>query len=104
MSMAKMKCICGKNAEKALPLGNKKIYLCDDCASTLLVDVSKQLEKKGKATIVKFEGTDGGVIIGKNTCQRCGHEWTQRKLETPKVCPKCKSPYWDREKQDAKNN
>jgi predicted Zn-ribbon and HTH transcriptional regulator len=30
---------------------------------------------------------------------RCGHEWLPRdKAEKPRVCPKCKSPNWDREK------
>jgi len=30
-------------------------------------------------------------------CERCGHMWVPRKeKETPRVCPKCKSPYWDR--------
>ena len=30
-------------------------------------------------------------------CERCGHEWIPRSAGTvyPKVCPKCKSPYWD---------
>ncbi len=30
-------------------------------------------------------------------CKRCGHEWVQRGLEKPKVCPnpECKSPYWN---------
>jgi hypothetical protein len=42
-------------------------------------------------------------------CLRCGHEWLPRKPLTgeerpegrglPRICPKCKSPYWDREKQ-----
>ncbi len=30
---------------------------------------------------------------------RCGHEWVPRNLysnERPRVCPKCKSPNWDR--------
>jgi len=31
-------------------------------------------------------------------CARCGHEWVPRKNETPRVCPKCKSPFWDRER------
>lgn len=30
-------------------------------------------------------------------CKRCGHEWSPRSDSPPKVCPKCKSPYWDRE-------
>ncbi len=34
-------------------------------------------------------------------CERCGHEWLPRKQEEgkqqpdPRVCPKCKSPYWN---------
>jgi hypothetical protein len=34
-------------------------------------------------------------------CTRCSHEWYQRNPHNPpKVCPnpKCKSPYWDRER------
>ena len=29
---------------------------------------------------------------------RCGHEWLPRDTERPHVCPKCKSPRWDKEK------
>lgn len=35
-------------------------------------------------------------------CERCGHEWIPREPfaepsaeDLPKVCPKCKSPYWN---------
>lgn len=31
-------------------------------------------------------------------CTRCGHEWVPRKDEHPRVCPKCKSPFWDKER------
>lgn len=27
---------------------------------------------------------------------RCGHKWTPRKDSVPVVCPKCKSPYWNK--------
>lgn len=30
---------------------------------------------------------------------RCGHEWLPRNDEKPRVCPKCKSPNWDRPKR-----
>lgn len=34
---------------------------------------------------------------------RCGHEWLPRKKgERPAVCPKCKSPLWDRPRQDTR--
>lgn len=30
-------------------------------------------------------------------CGRCTHVWLPRPTtETPAVCPKCKSPYWNR--------
>ena len=29
-------------------------------------------------------------------CERCGHKWITRSEEIPIVCPKCKSPYWDK--------
>ena len=31
-------------------------------------------------------------------CTRCLHEWKPRKKGLPRVCPKCKSPYWNKEK------
>jgi predicted Zn-ribbon and HTH transcriptional regulator len=38
------------------------------------------------------------ILICGNKCYRCGHEWTQREEEKPRICPKCKSPYWDKPK------
>ena len=33
-------------------------------------------------------------------CERCGHEWIPHNMEkTPTVCPKCKSPYWNKPKK-----
>ena len=36
-------------------------------------------------------------------CERCGHEWFPRRdnEKEPKVCPKCKSPYWNIAKKQA---
>lgn len=31
-------------------------------------------------------------------CKRCGHKWIARKEEVM-LCPKCKSPYWNRERK-----
>lgn len=28
-------------------------------------------------------------------CERCNHKWVPRENEVPRVCPKCKSPYWN---------
>ncbi|MFH1328170.1 MAG: hypothetical protein ABIH76_04925 [Candidatus Bathyarchaeota archaeon] len=35
------------------------------------------------------------VTVDAWKCGRCDHIWTPRGDEKPKVCPKCKSPYWD---------
>lgn len=33
-------------------------------------------------------------------CERCNHIWVPRNTEEkPLVCPKCKSPYWDKPKK-----
>lgn len=40
------------------------------------------------------------IIVIQYTCERCGHEWIPREMDVePKVCPKCKSPYWDTPKK-----
>jgi predicted Zn-ribbon and HTH transcriptional regulator len=33
-------------------------------------------------------------------CKRCGHEWYPARPKLPKVCPKCKSPYWNKERKN----
>jgi hyperosmotically inducible periplasmic protein len=36
-------------------------------------------------------------------CERCGHEWVPRRgAKPPKVCPRCKSPYWDTPRRSPK--
>lgn len=35
-------------------------------------------------------------------CLRCGHEWHSVANPQPIVCPKCRSPYWDRERRVPK--
>jgi hypothetical protein len=34
-------------------------------------------------------------------CERCSHEWIPRGVveEEPRVCPKCRSPWWNRPKK-----
>jgi DNA-directed RNA polymerase subunit RPC12/RpoP len=38
-------------------------------------------------------------------CERCEHEWIPRDADPksePRVCPKCKSPYWNKPRRNAK--
>jgi len=41
------------------------------------------------------------VKLSKLKCERCGYEWIPRKTEI-RICPKCKSPYWDRPRKQQK--
>ncbi len=36
-------------------------------------------------------------------CTRCLHAWVPRKstIGDPSVCPKCKSPYWNKARKNA---
>jgi DNA-directed RNA polymerase subunit RPC12/RpoP len=36
-------------------------------------------------------------------CERCGHTWVKRETTEgdPVICPKCKSPYWNRPKVNS---
>ena len=34
-------------------------------------------------------------------CLRCGHEWASKNSH-PVRCPKCKTPYWDKERGQPK--
>lgn len=37
------------------------------------------------------------VTLWGHRCGRCNHEWVPRdRCRMPSVCPKCKSPYWNR--------
>lgn len=41
------------------------------------------------------------ILLNGFRCERCGHEWVPReKGIEPKVCPSCKSPYWNRPRKN----
>lgn len=42
------------------------------------------------------------VQITKYRCDRCSHEWIPRNDEKPTICPKCKSPYWNKPRKRKK--
>jgi hypothetical protein len=52
-----------------------------------------------KSSYAHFKGVEPGLELPKLICERCRHTWTPRNgSRLPKVCPKCKSPYWDKER------
>ena len=52
-----------------------------------------------KKTSGRPQREPGALEVTVLSCRcRCGHEWIARERERPRVCPKCKSPNWDRPK------
>lgn len=41
------------------------------------------------------------VQVKEFVCERCTHKWIPSSQTKPRVCPKCKSPYWDKVKKPA---
>jgi len=41
----------------------------------------------------------GEIMLKGYVCERCNHKWVPRDKHKPFVCPKCKSPYWDRKRR-----
>ena len=43
------------------------------------------------------------ITLLKMDCKRCQHTWIPKKEEV-RICPKCKSPYFDRERKHGNDN
>ena len=43
----------------------------------------------------------GKIALEGLQCERCGHIWLPMKpVSEIRICPKCKSPYWDRPRRN----
>ena len=52
-----------------------------------------------KENMLKKGEAGANIRLTGHKCYRCGHEWLpHNKNVLPRVCPKCKSPYWDKPK------
>ncbi len=60
-----------------------------------------------KEKLIRKEYTEGYPNIRSNLyfakCFRCKHEWIPR-VENIKTCAKCRSPYWDKAKNEKQYN
>ena len=43
-------------------------------------------------------------VLNLMRCSRCMHAWWPRGNVAPRVCPRCKSPYWNRMRRKGKDN
>ena len=45
-----------------------------------------------------FEWTHPLMQVPTLKCNRCNHSWHPRSSNEPKNCPKCNSPYWNKDR------
>jgi predicted Zn-ribbon and HTH transcriptional regulator len=67
---------------------------------------SRLIERIGSGQITKRKGNKMKYMqtLTEKQCNRCGHKWFPRSTDEPTICPKCKSPYWNRQRKEKKNN
>lgn len=66
--------------------------LADDAEAGRLTGYSPATQ----AAIARVARATAQTLLPTYTCSRCNHTWHPRTDNRPEVCPKCKSPYWDR--------
>lgn len=44
------------------------------------------------------------TMVSEMVCKRCGHCWITRRGRPPVQCPDCRSPYWNKERVNAKTS
>jgi Zn finger protein HypA/HybF involved in hydrogenase expression len=54
------------------------------------MDGNRLMAKKLESFLIEIVGC---------RCMRCNHTWVPRGKK-PRFCPKCKSPYWDKQKKN----
>lgn len=70
--------------------------------------IDRMSTERRQPNSILLQGTQHGVskiTVTLYTCERCEHKWIPREAiagteALPTVCPKCKSPYWNRPRQN----
>lgn len=74
-----------------------KTLLCPHCGHVL---ETKKDKKLCPACNRYYAIKKKNLPVGKDlSCFRCGNSWISR-IENPKYCPLCKSPYWNKPKKE----
>ena len=105
--------LCSRiNSRKAYEKENKEAFdraggKCVLCKSAESLHVHHIYGKRySSATIVvckhchlsKCHNGSYGKKVPQHQCNRCDHYWFPSTHNPPKVCPKCKSKYWNKER------
>lgn len=68
------------------------LYWCDNCRAWFSTGEDSALPSC----------TTCGCRVTRLVCTRCGHTWYPRRSTPPGICPKCKTPYWNRVRVDRR--
>ena len=83
--------------------GEQKLpHLTEDMIARLLIEWYFKRQREGEQADTVIESYILEVLhehIPSCRCLRCGHGWSPRVLERSRICPKCKSPYWNKPRQ-----
>ena len=63
------------------------------------MSISKQLKNEAALLRVFGSGSETPRTLQRQACQRCGKTWWPRQSTKPARCPRCKSPYWDKQRR-----
>ena len=63
------------------------------------MSVSERLAHEPALLRVLGSGSETPKTLQRQTCQRCGKTWWPRQSTKPARCPRCKSPYWDKQRR-----
>ena len=77
-------------------MSDKEKYVISE---KVVQDLCKKLkfdEKKLLELMVKTGLRLSDLELTVLECNRCKHKWHPKTNKKPKVCPECKSPYWDK--------
>jgi DNA-directed RNA polymerase subunit RPC12/RpoP len=85
--------------------------ICPECTSVNLrrEGSTTRWKARQRVRVQRYRCLDCGLLTTRPggftqdhllKCLRCGHEWSSDNIH-PTRCAKCKSPYWDKPRQDV---
>jgi predicted Zn-ribbon and HTH transcriptional regulator len=70
------------------------VWLCHPCHRRRHSYIMSGLKIKSAGAEVRKD-INGVPVIVKRKCLRCAYAWFPKKPQPPRVCPSCKSAWWD---------
>src|SRR5262249_4828964 len=88
----------GGSLRRRLRLISTNILLVTYCVMARPKEIPLRSFTAKNILLVREDRAMAKITLTGWRCERCGHTWVPKSETTgePRVCPKCKSPYWNR--------